>query len=350
MHYEKIVLHHFRSYENTTFSFSPTINLIRGANAQGKTNLLEGIYFLCTGKSFRTNHLKDLIPHGKPLFCLEAHLIKDGVSCTLKASFDGELRRLACNDTLYPSFSPLLGLTPVVLIAPQDVSLINGGPAERRRLLDLHLVQSDPLYTHHLNRYLKAVKQRNALLKQKKDQECSSWENILAISALYLIQKRKETLTDLLPKAQQHLHRLTEGHDHLDLHYLSTFSADRELSSERIAHELQKSRPKELAYGMTLVGPHREDVALYLNGKEAKNFSSEGQKRGLVTALRLAEWQRLKERSGYPPLLGIDDFGVHLDARRYELIQREIQDLGQVFLTTPNPANPTFLCNTTICL
>ncbi len=350
MHIEKIVLWHFRNYENATLTFSPEVNLIRGENAQGKTNLLEALYFLCTGRSFRTTHFNDFIPYAKPFFHVEAQYVKDGISGTLKASFDGQTRKLYHNDTAFSSFSSLLGLLPIVLIAPQDLALVSGAPSDRRRFLDLHLAQSDPLYVHHLSRYLKAVKQRNILLKQKSEESLEAWEKVLALSATYLLKKRQESLIKLLPIAQESLQQLTDGDDTLDLKYLPTLPPECPHTPEAIFAELRKNRRRELACGMTLQGPHRDDLAIFINGKEAKNFASEGQKRGAVTALRLAEWRSLKAITGYTPLLGIDDFGIHLDAKRYALVQQSIQGLGQVFLTTPNPVDATFLCNATFMI
>ncbi len=350
MHINKLSLSLFRNYENTTLSFSPEVNLIRGENAQGKTNLLEALYFLCTGRSFRTLHFTDFIPYGKPYFHIEAEYVKDGISGTLKASFDGQVRKLYHNDTAFASFSSLLGLLPIVLISPQDLALVSGAPADRRRFLDLHLAQSDPLYVHHLGRYLKAVKQRNILLKQKSEESLEAWEKILALSAAYLLEKRVEALTKLLPIAKECLEQLTDGDDTLDLKYLPTLPPDCPYVASEIFEELRKNRRRELACGMTLLGPHRDDLAIFIDGQEAKSFASEGQKRGAVTALRLAEWQSLKSTTGYPPLLGIDDFGIHLDTRRYALVQKRIQGLGQVFLTTPNPVDPTFLCHATFLI
>ncbi len=350
MHIEKIHLAHFRNYENITVSFDQRVNLIRGENAQGKTNLLEALYFLCTGRSFRTLHLNDFIPYNKPFFHLEIQFVKDGVQQTLKASFDGQVRKLIYNDTAFSSFSSQIGLLPIVIITPQDLNLITGTPSERRRFLDLHLAQCDPVFVHHLARYHKAVKQRNALLKQKTETGLDAWEKAMALSMAYILQKRKEGLKALLPLAQRYLQELTEGKDLLDIIYNSTVSAECPLEPEPLFRELQKSRRRELFYRATLVGPHRDDLHIQLHGKMAKSFASEGQKRGIVTALRLAEWQRLKEVCGYSPLLGIDDFGIHLDAARYALIQQRMQGLGQVFLTTPNLPDPSFCSDSTILI
>ncbi len=333
MYFESLHLWRFRNYASVSLKFSPYLNLIRGGNAQGKTNLLEALYFLCTGRSFRTQEIRDLIPYENPYFHLEGHFYKDGVSQVLKASFDGQVRKLHYNETVRSSFSFLLGLLPCVLLSPQDLVLVTGSPQERRRFLDLYLAQTDPLYTYHLGRFLKAVKQRNILLKTRREESLEMWEKTLAHSACFLTKKRQEAVLSLEPLAQKSLHALSSGEDHVEMHYHSTLDAP--FSVEAILEKYKKMRKKELACAATLYGPHRDDLILLLNGKPAKNFSSEGQKRSLVTALRLAEWQELKKFTGYPPILGIDDFGIHLDTRRYHLVQKSLTGLGQVFLTTP---------------
>ncbi len=346
MYVQELFLSQFRSYEKAHLQFSPSINLIQGENAQGKTNLLEALHFLSTGRSFRSPLLAPLIRTGSSFFFIEAHFVKDGLSEVMKASFDGQVRKMQHNSQHFSSFSPLLGLLPSVLIAPQDLALVTGAPQERRHFLDLHLAQSDPLYVHHLTRYMKALKQRNALLKSKTEETLESWEQAMAHAALYILQKRLSALRSIKELALKSLAALSSGHDTLELHYHSSVCKE-EPTLEKLIQEWAKQRKKELHFGMTLVGPHRDDITLLINEKGAKNFSSEGQKRSLVTALRLAEWQRLRDLTGYPPLLCIDDFGIHLDAKRYALIQKEMQGLGQVFLTTPHHlegyAEKTFL-------
>src|SRR5579885_1832498 len=156
-----LVLRNFRNYREAHVQFSPGVNLIHGRNAEGKTNLLEALYFLSTGRSFRTSRLDELILKGERFFFLEAVFIKDGIEQTLKVSFDGTSRHLQLNATVYRGFLHLLGLLPHILYTPEDTDLIRGGPNERRRFLDLHLAQIDPLYVHHWLRYNRAMKQRN---------------------------------------------------------------------------------------------------------------------------------------------------------------------------------------------
>jgi DNA replication and repair protein RecF len=191
----------------------------------------------------------------------------------------------------------------------------------------------DPMYIHHLGRYHKAMKQRNALLKQKEAKGLDPWEQIMAISASYLIEKRIETLIVLQPFIEETISKLSETKEKFSWRYENSLESHDPL---KILEQWKKSRGKELLFGSTLIGPHRDDILFHLQGQEIKTYCSEGQKRSCIAALRLAEWQRLHAFLQTPPLFGIDDFGAHLDAKRTEILQKMTRDLGQVFLTAPS--------------
>ncbi len=334
MFIKKLYLRHFRNYQETSLELSPEINLIRGSNAQGKTNLLEALYLLGTGRSFRTPHLKELIQKDASFFFLEAEFLKDGILQHLRLSFDGQQKKLDYNNTSYAHFTNLLGLLPIVLLAPEDVLLITGAPADRRRFLDLHLAQSDPLYVHHLARYHRALKQRNFLLRKKTEATLETWETLMVTSASYLRKKRQEALASLSPLLKTFMQELSQEKDTLEIRYLPSYTEN-----------YQPYRAKELFLGATLIGPHRDDLAILINEQEARSFASQGQLRSAIAALRLAQWKHLQELHLAPPLFCIDDFGIHLDAQRRELLLSKLTSFGQVFLTSPtyfeNPNHPT---------
>ncbi|HEX4839074.1 MAG TPA: DNA replication and repair protein RecF [Rhabdochlamydiaceae bacterium] len=324
MFIQRLYLRHFRNYSEADVSFSQDVNLIRGSNAQGKTNLLEALYLLGTGRSFRTPHLKEMIQNDASFFFIEAEFLKDGIAQRIRLSFDGEIKKLDYNNTSYAHFSNLLGLLPIVLLAPEDVLLITGAPAERRRFLDIHLAQSDPLYVYHLTRYHKAVKHRNFLLRKKTTASIETWESLMVISAAYLRQKRQETVTTLIEGLKAGMLELSNQSDLLEIKYNSSYTEN------YLYH-----RAKELILGTTLIGPHRDDLEILINGQEARSFASQGQLRSAVAAMRLAQWHHLKDRHQAPPLFCIDDFGVHLDGARREALLEKIAGFGQVFLTSP---------------
>ena len=333
MQLEKVILSDFRNYIREEISFSSGLNCIQGNNAEGKSNLLESIYLISTGKSFRTTQLQQLIRHSQKKLQIEAHFSKEGISHSLIISYGADRRNLKYNQTSYSSFLPLLGILPCILLTPEDISIITGGPAERRRFLDLHLSQIDPLYIHHLGRYYKAMKQRNALLKKQEEKGLAPWEQIMAISASYLIEKRIETLSFLKPSIENTISLLSEKQEIFSWQYENSLSF---LDPSQILKQWALHRKKELLLGTSLLGPHRDDIFLYIDNQEIKTYCSEGQKRSCTVALRLAEWERFQISFGSPPLFGIDDFGVHLDHKRTFLLNQILKKLGQVFLTAPS--------------
>lgn len=334
MFLKSLHLRNFRNYTDTCIHFGPRVNVIAGNNAQGKTNLLEAIYLLSCGRSFRTTHLNELIQKGKNSFYLEANVIKNGISEMLRLHYDGKLRKFQYNSTLHLSFNPLLGIMPSVLHAPTDINLISGTPALRRRFLNIHLAQHDPIYVHHLLRFYKAMKQRNSLLKIRNLQSIECWEDEMASSASYLMIKRSQMLSEL----QKHLQVFAKtlgSLEALDLKFSPSLAMDNNSKAEYLK-QLKDNRNKEMALGATLVGPHRDDFHILINENNARTYASEGQKGACLFALRLSEWERLCEQTEVPSIMSIDDFGVHLDMNRQKLVQNSLQHLLQVFITTPN--------------
>lgn len=335
---QKLVLSNFRNYRREEIEFSPGLNCIQGKNAEGKTNLLEAIHVMSTGKSFRTHHLQDLIHTSSTLFQIEAFFIKEGIQQSLKLTFNGESRKILHNQTSYTSFLPLFGILPCILLAPEDIGILSGTPSERRRFLDLHLAQIDPLYVYHLGRYYKAMRQRNFLLKKQDEKGLSPWEQIMAQSASYLMEKRLSTILQLQPLCEKLVLALSDMQETLALQYQPSLSFPPEDHKNPMAYYLeqwQKTRKRELSLGSTLLGPHRDELLFQMEGQNVQTFCSEGQKRCCIAALRLAEWEIFRNHLESPPLLGIDDFGVHLDEKRTKVLSQYIQNLGQVFLTAP---------------
>lgn len=333
MHYLKtLYLRNFRNYAEAEVTFSPGVNLFHGDNAQGKTNLLEAACLITTGRSFRTAHLNELIRVGESFFFLEGVVSKDGFDHTVQISFKDGVKKLTLDGNSYGSLQHLLGLLPSVLYLPSDSELVDGSPAIRRRFLNLHLAQGNPLYLHHLSRYWRAMKQRNALLRATDTLSLDCWELEMAESALYLKKAREGLIAAIQEPLRNKSFELSSGkEEHTILFVPSTPS-----SSEAYVAQLKKNRPREKQLGSTLTGPHRDDFSLWINGKESKGFCSEGQKKTSAFALKLAEWELFTHVAQAPALLGIDDLGLHLDPTRLEYFSQTLSHLGQVFITSPN--------------
>ncbi len=352
MYLKHLVLRHFRNYARAEISFSPGTNWIQGANGQGKTNLLEAIHLLSTGRSFRASALSDLIHFQERFFYIEGHFVKEGVEQEIKVYYDETTRKVQHNQTVYPTLTSLLGILPSILLSPDDLSLITGSPAERRRFLDLYIAQTDPLYLHHLGRYFKAMRQRNALLKMRTESTLDAWETTMAESAEYLLKKRELAIEELKSPLSIWMQRLSCQRDSLTIQYASSLSpAHRKGDVKSHLQQLfKKGRPKEMILGSTLIGPHRDDFLLCLENKQAKLFSSEGQKRSCVSSLRFAQWEQIQTLLQAPPLLGIDDFGIQLDGEREKELSSHLAQFQQVFLTSPHPPKEKNLSPTAFCV
>lgn len=343
MHLRALYLHNFRIYEEALYEFGPKINIISGANARGKTSILEAVYFLMTGRSFRTAQASDMIRHGAPGFYIEASFIKHDIEQTLRISCSGKDRKIVYNHTQCASFSDLFGLLQGAVIHPDDAAVVKGAPEIRRHLLDVQIAQVNPLYIHHITRYHRAMKQRNYLLRTKTAATMESWEQEMATSAAYIVHQRMLTVEDLQQKSQRLYSLIGGGDDHLILTYKSqgvvrnALAADTDILKLRSYYLDQycKQRRREMELGITLTGPHKDDLFIGLNlENEARFFASEGQQRSCVAALRLAEWERLKAMSCEMPIMLIDDVGMSLDHSRRIRLFTHLPSLGQVFLTT----------------
>jgi len=332
MFLKNLLLRSFRNYTKASISFEKGINIIKGRNGAGKTNLLEAIFLLSTGRSFRTMHFTDLIQEGASYFYIEAHFEKERVKQVLGIGYSKRGRRIHYNNTYFYNISHLFGIMPSVLYSPKDQLLISGSPTERRRFLNMHLAQTTPLYLSHLIRYYRAMKQRNVLLKHQSQQAIESFEKVMADSAHYLMGKRHELIERLNPRMQAFSNILSSHQDSFSLFYKPSICMQQVGEIELL---YATKRPKELILGSTISGPHRDDFLFTYNNKDAKAYASEGQKQTCITALKMAEWEELKNQTQTLPLMNIDDFGTHFDKMRVHLFQKYLSNLGQVFLTTP---------------
>lgn len=341
MQLRKLFVRNFRSYSESLFEFDPHLNFIHGDNAQGKTTILEAIYLLMVGRSFRTIQSNDLIRCGEKHFFIECHFTKYNVDQKLCFAIDSKERKILYNSTSCSNLNSLIGLINGVLITPND-ELIKGSPQIRRSFLDLHIAQTDPLYLHHLTRYQRALKHRNALLKQKQTATIESWENELASAGAYITEQRI-VATDLLAKRANSIYQeLSSTLHQLVVSYRNKIGSHTNFKDYFLA-QFKSNKTRELALGITMSGPHRDEMGISLNEQDARLFASEGEQRTCITALRLASWHTLKERVEVPPLLLIDDVGVSLDNQRIHFLFEYLTNLGQTFITSTQrfvaPAN-----------
>lgn len=302
----RLRLKNFRNYEEADLTFGSGLNAITGDNAQGKSNLLEAIYLLITGRSFRTPRLKELIRWGADTLTIQATFVKHDIEQTLTIGYNGQEKKILHNSTPLSSFSSLLGILQGTLLSPEDRQLISGPPALRRRFLDLHLSQIDPSYLQNLSRYYHALKQRNTLLRNEQPDTLSIWEEQMAAPATYLQRQREKALDSL--------------------------KTDFSLSYRPSQPAWSENREKELIVAHTLTGPHRDDFTIALDGHKMKAFGSEGQKTLAAISLRFTQWEIMNT-----PLMLIDDVSGNLDPTHQKNLMKKLSTLGQVFLTAPHP-------------
>lgn len=341
MHLHTLVLHQFRCHKEIVLTFEPRINRIVGDNAAGKTTILEAIHLLMTGGSFRPSQLADMVKSGSEAFRIESYFVKHGVEQRLVLLFDGKTRHILYNNTQIPSASHLLGLIQGVTIHPDDVQLIKGAPQVRRQFLDLQLALADPLYVHHLQRYYRGMRQRNSLLKLKQTATLSTWEQEMAHSAAYLLLKRSNAVSQLQERAAKFYSSISSESAFLQLKYKAAVPFSGGVQEEVALHlqqQYMRTRRRELELGITLNGPHKDDILVNLGGQEAKTFASEGQKRTCALALKLAEWELLRDSTDVVPLIQVDDIGVSLDQRRQSALYNHLEEFKQVVVTSTKEA------------
>ncbi len=335
MYLRSLYLNNFRIFSNALFEFDPKINLIYGSNAQGKTTILEALFFLITGRSFRTNKAADLIRRGESSFFIDASFVKCGVEQRLRIWCDGKDRKITYNNTPYTSSTNLIGLLQGVVVTPEEVQLVKGAPHFRRQFLDLQIAQVDPLYVHYFTRFQKAMQQRNYLLRSKSIKTIESWEHEMAKSAAYITLSRGQVIKDLQNLIQRHHFALITYQKDLNITYKPNISAiDTTQLSSQYLEILKKNRPREMILGVTTHGPHKDDLDIRIGDLEARNFASEGEQRSCVTSLYFSVWERMSTFLNEAPLLLLDDFGMSLDEGRKSNLVNHLDQFGQVFITT----------------
>ena len=331
MHLAHLRLRDFRNYARFDVDFAPGFHLLLGGNAQGKTNILEAIYLLATLRSFRGVGGAQMVRHGQKGYFVGGQVVGQS-SHAIKMYWAATERKLSLDGRPVRKLIDYFGALRAVVFCTEDLELVKGTSRIRRRFLDLLLAQTHPTYLPLLQGYARALRSRNALLKQRPVDEAAleSFTRELVRLGSDIIRLRQELAPRLSPLVRLAYRRIAHDAEELRLDYQPSIKSD-------FALELARSRERERSWHQTLVGPHRDDLQLLLNDKSAAQFGSEGQKRTLAIALKIAQAEYLTGLHGAPPVLLIDDVMGELDARRRSgllpLLERAHQARGQVFMT-----------------
>lgn len=345
MYLEKLELYNFRNYENALLDFSAKINVLLGQNAQGKTNLLEAIYVLALTRSHRTSNDKELLRFGSDHAQLKGILQKKTGNLPLELSITKNGKKGRVNHLDLSRLSNYVGKCNVILFAPEDLALVKGSPAVRRRFIDMEFGQIAPSYLYELSQYRNVLKQRNLYLKQLQTKQANDKLYLQILSEQLaqhggkIIAKRMAFLAQLEKYATDLHAQITQGKEKLTLHYQTTLKDIGQLDASQISQQLQEKyaqiEAKEIFQGTTLVGPHRDDVSFFINQKDVQVYGSQGQQRTVALSVKLAEIEVMHEKTGEYPILLLDDVLSELDGNRQTHLLKAIQDKVQTFLTTP---------------
>lgn len=333
MRLRQITVRHFRNVGFATLELAGRLHFLLGRNGQGKTSLLEAAGFLTALRSFRTPDNKLLISHGQHCAALAFHLDHDRqreTQVNITVRHDG--KELWCDNARVTKLVDYLGRFPTVVFSSQDLQLVRGAPAGRRRWLDLTLSAMDAGYLRALQVATRALIERNALLKSGRGTaaELAAFEATLAPAAAELIARRAEGLRVLGQTLATAYGRLTDDGEPASLAYEPNFE---EPSAEALLARLEAGRERDRQFRTTLVGPHRDDFLFRVRHTPAKDFGSEGQQRSLVLALRLAQAAWFQEKSGVRPVLLADDVLGELDPVRRARFWSAIDPESQIIAT-----------------
>jgi len=342
----------FRNIEEETVEFLPATNVLWGKNAQGKSNILEGIYLFARGRSFRGAKEKEMIRFGEKSASLsldykrENDIHPTNLGCELHSEGRKILTR---NHARLTGAREMIGNFRAVLFCPAHLALVSGGPALRRSFMDIALSQLYPAYVDCLSRYNRALLQRNALIKAAREGKSTDsflWEtyaNQLSGLGSEIAERRLDYMNGLCSYIEEIFEEMTEGREKPSLLYRSSCLSDtadeeeiRKRGQEKLYRSLIDNREREIQMGATLYGPHKDDIQVRLNAKDAKAYASQGQQRSLALAMKLAEGEMARKCGGEYPVFLLDDVMGELDAQRRSFLLTKLVS-RQLIVTSCEP-------------
>lgn len=341
MYISDLKLVNFRNYENERIEFNNKTNILVGGNAQGKTNLLESVYYCSKGRSFKTNSDRNIIRKGENSFSLDAQIIRDNRRKLIHIE-SAENKLIEINGIGIDTIKEMKNQFEIVYFLPDHLRIVKDGPDLRRELVDEAIENIRPSFKNILTDYNRVLRQRNAKLKNRSryfKEELSALTCQLISLGSRVVMARNEYISLLKEKAKKIHAYLTAGEENIDLKYKSSMG---QISSEEqvrssLEEIINSSLDDDLEKGYTTRGPHRDDLNIYINGMNIKKYASQGQQRSAILSIKLGEIEIIKEYNGHTPILLLDDVFSELDKGRRQRLLANIQ--GMQSLISSNDIN-----------
>lgn len=356
MHFKKVRLKNYRNFSNLSIELDPNLNIFTGNNAQGKTNLLEGLNLIIKGSSYRTKEDREVIKWNNESAYLFGEIDKDdeNIQVALALALEKKpedfyknklIKTIKINQNIRKK-TALNKEFKGVVFSPEHLQIIKGAPSLRRKFLDEQISQIYPLYYRYLSEYYRILGHRNNILKKeinqkKKREQLLMWDPRLIERGSFLILTRIKFIKKINRLAHKFHQKITKEKENIELTYQSNISKDQEENISSISKEfkdkLEEYREKEIEQRATLLGPHRDDFSVYINGFNVASYGSQGQQRTAVLSLKLSELELIKEKEGVYPIFFLDDVMSELDEdRRHFLLGLIIDKKVQTFITSIN--------------
>lgn len=331
-----INLINFRNYENVSIELCNGTNVFIGDNAQGKTNILEALYYSSVGRSHRTNKDKELIKWDSENSFISTYVAKSRIDKRIDIKFfrDGK-KAININSIKITKLQDLVGVLNVVMFSPEDLNIVKDSPSYRRKFLDIELCKLDKKYYYSLASYKKVLLERNMILKKYVDNIdfIDIYDIKLAEYGSYIIKKRLEYI-DGLNKYSKFIHKdITQGKEDIEFKYMMQLKDNINLQEE-LYNLLKSNRKKDIEKRVTSIGPHRDDFSILVNNMDVKIFGSQGQQRTAVLTIKFSSLRIIKELIGEYPLLLLDDVLSELDTKRQEYILKSIDGIQTLITGT----------------
>lgn len=334
---ENLKSRNFRNYSQFSIQLKKGIHFIIGKNGQGKTNILESIYFLSCTKSHRTSENKNLIKKGSPFFMLETDLLRNDKKINLRCIVSEEGKNLFLYKNPIKKVSDYIGTLNAVMFCPNDMNLFDTFPKERRKFIDLELGKLSKTYTATLNKYHLLLKERNAYLKKENIDESflEILEDQMIETQITILSQRKKFVDDILKNSSLFYKKLSDDDTEISCEYVSFVNYD-SIENMRISmkEKYLKNRERDIFYKQTHAGIHKDDFIFLINGNEVSSYASQGQKRSIILALKLGIVETIYMVSKTYPILLLDDVFSELDEKRRKMLLYLLSEDMQIFITS----------------